>query len=231
MALDEFLTVDDPLGPIRHERILKRHAEKQETDDPINLLIYKVEPFDIALQALNPIVLGRRGAGKTAIIAARLSKTGHYYYTNESTDKDEDDIVVFIQSWDHLDEIVNLVGIDCLHSLGNQPLWDELLPETAARHWERHLWETVFKQVYRDSFSDYAAHDYRTELPLVFKFIEGNDIISSDERISNSKIQKLFEETRDSVINFLGSRLTGYIQKHIKAARHIAAIKFLASLS
>ena len=29
----------------------------------------------------------------------------------------------------------------------------------------------------------------------------------------------------------LGSRLTGYIQKHIKAARHIAAIKFLASLS
>lgn len=82
-------------------------------------------------------------------------------------------------------------------------MWEDLSSETSARYWERHLWEAIFKQIYRNSFSDSKSFDYRTALPLVFKFIESSDIVSTNERVTNSTIQKFYEETRGSVIQFL----------------------------
>jgi hypothetical protein len=127
----------------------------------------------------------------------------HYYYSRDDAPADSQDIYVFIQSWDHLDEIVNLVGIDCYHSLGSQPLWEDLMPETAARYWARHLWQAIFNQIFRESSSELNFIDYRSKLPLVFKFIEGRDIIDPRDSITNESLQKSFEKTRDSVLRYL----------------------------
>ncbi|HEY0328587.1 MAG TPA: hypothetical protein VGC77_05745 [Rhodopseudomonas sp.] len=207
MPLRDFLTPEEPLGPIRHERILRRRSFGQHDEDPVNLLIYQAEPFDVALHDLHPIILGRRGAGKTAIVAAMLAGAArnHYFYARDEAINDHHDIYVFIQSWDHLDEIVNLVGIDCYHSLGSQPMWDDLLPETAARFWARHLWQAIFNQIFRDASSETNSIDYRAKLPLVFKFIEGRDIIDPRECISDESLQRAFEQTRDSVLKYLAA--------------------------
>ena len=214
MPLKDFLTPEEPLGPIRHERILRRRVTDARGEDPVNLLVYQAEPFDLALHDLRPIVLGRRGSGKTAIVAAMLAGSGrqHYYYTRDDTEHDSQDVYVFIQSWDHLDEIVNLVGIDCLHALGSQPMWDDLMPETAARFWARHLWQAIFNQIYRDAASESSPVDYRSKLPLVFRFIEGRDIIDPKEAITNEALQKSFDRTRESVLEYLsGSKRTCFI--------------------
>jgi len=207
VPLRDFLTPDEPLGPVRHERILRRRAYDQQDEDPVNLLIYQAEPFDLALHDLHPIILGRRGSGKTAIVAAMLAGSGrkHYFYGRDDAINDNHDIYVFIQSWDHLDEIVNLVGIDCYHSLGSQPMWDDLLLETAARFWARHLWQAIFNQIFRDASSESNSIDYRSKLPLVFKFIEGRDIIDPRESITSETLQKAFDLTRDSVLKYLSA--------------------------
>jgi hypothetical protein len=202
MPLKDFLTPDNPLGPIRHERILRR---REQNADPVNLLIYRAEPFDHALHELRSIILGRRGSGKTAIVAAMLAGADHlhYYYNRDDVPNDHQDIYVFIQSWDHLDEIVNAVGIDCYHSLGPEPIWEDLAAETAARFWSRHLWQAIFNQIFRNSFSDTSPIDYRHELPLVFKFIEGRDIVDPRESLTNENLQRSFEETKRSILSYL----------------------------
>jgi len=211
LAIENFLTPIEPLGPIRHEAIMRRRATGEAEQDPVNLLIYKAKTFDINIQNVNSLIMGRRGAGKTAFVAALLAQSSgvkKYYDFRNDYPNESDDIIVFIQSWDHLDELVTNVARDCLYSLGNSVVWEELLPETAARHWERHLWSTVFQQVYKNSHVPDANNvtpriDYRKELPLVFRYIEGRDIVDVDQEITDENLEKFYRSARDSLLAYL----------------------------
>jgi len=213
MSLGDYLTPDEPLGPIRHEGLLHRYHNAYGYDLPVNVLIYHAKPFDRILENLHPIILGRRGSGKTAIIAALLADSGrkNYFYRSNKSPKKNNDTFVFISSMNHFDDLVNRVGLDCLYSFGtSEPNWDELSAETAARYWERHLWETVFNQIFRDSVSvdnsDKNTIDYRAELPLLFKYKETGDIIDPREEITTASIRKVFEDVRDSVVRFFETK-------------------------
>jgi len=173
--------------------------------------VYEARTFNAIVNNPKPITLGRRGSGKTAFVAALLARSGrtHYYFDKRNgAPNKSDDIYVFIQSWDHLDDIINSVGHDCMHAMGRAEApsdWDALLPETAARYWSRRLWHLVFQQIYTDSASDDPVTDYRVALPLVFKYMERGDIISPDTHITNEALNDVFEQTRQQVLAYLAT--------------------------
>jgi hypothetical protein len=197
LELEDFLTPKNPLGPFRHERVLKRSE-----DEHTNILIYHAASFDGLIEEQRPIIIGRRGAGKTAIVAALLAKSGR---EENSTSRDSGqnrgkDVYAFINSWDHLDELVDKVGRDARHSLGPDNDWSSLLPETASRHWSRRLWMVIFQQLYRDTLSD---RPLREKLPELVKYVQGRDISLKDEEITEEGLNRLFVEVRKSIIKYL----------------------------
>ena len=196
MALQDFLTTKNPLGPHKHERILRR-----SDDLHTNILIYKVDVFDAVLEERRPIIVGRRGAGKTAIVAALLAKSGRDEsdYTRQNLPNVGQDVYVFINSWDHLDELVDKVGRDAQHSLGSDNDWSSLLPETAARHWSRRIWMVILQQLYRDSLSD---KQIKSKLPLVTKFVQGRDFLPKNEDLSEDNLNEFFAEVKASVLAY-----------------------------
>ena len=193
MQAKDFLTPANPLGPFRQEAIIKR----SEGVTP-NLLIYQNAVFDHIINDKRPIIIGRRGSGKTSIVASlsALSGRDEYYYTHKQPVATHDDFYIFINSWDHLARIVDSVGLDCRYSLGSEADWSSLLPETAARHWTRRLWMVIFEHVYRESLDN---TDLRSTLPKVIKYIEARDIITSEQELSDTYLNNLFDDVRDSV--------------------------------
>ena len=208
MPIQDFLTPDLPLGPDRHEFVFQRIDPGQPYGDPVNLLLCKTAPVDRALMGLRSIILGRRGSGKTAVIAAMmaLSDHKHYYHVEDDHPTKNRDLYVLIQSFDHLDKLEVLVSQDCSVALGSHSTWEDLHVETVARFWERHLWQAVFNQIYREGTSSYKSSrkvvDYKQELPLVFKFIEGQDIHPHD-LIEAKNLEAAFQKTKDSILHYL----------------------------
>jgi hypothetical protein len=212
MSLEDYLTLEHPLGPVTHDPILRRSTDPRADGELPSSLLSQAKTFDINLENVRPIVMGRRGAGKTAFVTALLARAGNmrYYFDihkdlniREQPSVPSKTVTVLIQAFDHLDELVNRVGADCLHSLGGQPDWDQLAPETAARHWARHIWHVVFQQLYNDSFQDELTDEYRTRIPLVFEYIEGDDIAYPRSAVTNKSLDDFFRRTRDSVLDFL----------------------------
>lgn len=205
MSIEDFLSPKEPLGPTRHESIMKFLGASGHREYRYNLLIYKFPIFDRILPAPNPIILGRRGSGKTAIITALLAQSTykHYYYVRNDEPNESDDIVTYIQSWDQLDEIVNNVGRDCKYEIGQDTPWEELVSETAARHWERHIFLTIFNQVYKDANSDNSPFDMRQETPSIFEVIEKSDFADPFKPITNSSIFAKQSKAKEELISHL----------------------------
>ena len=210
MPLRDHLTTREPLGPARHDQIAAR-SDHPELRGTFNTLVYKSDLFDNILGEVHPIIMGRRGSGKTALISAIISKyqKGRYYYSSDTLSTYENgDVYLFIQSMDHLDDLVNNVGLDCAYALGaHLPSvnidWEELAAETAARHWERRLWNAIFQQIYSsENEGDYTS-SLRAKLPLVFKLVEGSDILLPHSEITNASLDKAHSEAKQSVLNYL----------------------------
>jgi hypothetical protein len=197
MEPKDFLTPANPLGPFRQEAIIKR----TEGATP-NLLLYQNAVFDQIIERQRPIIIGRRGSGKTSIVASLSAKSGQeeYYYTRRGAPNTGHDLYVFINSWDHLDQLVDKVGLDSRYSIGTEGDWSSLLPETAARHWTRRIWMVIFEQIYKDSLYD---TELRERLPEVIKYVEARDIIPLDKELTDSYLTRLFTDVRGSVCKYL----------------------------
>jgi hypothetical protein len=202
MHLKDLLTPKNPRGPFKHDLIVKRSwasksNESIEGDHHVNntspdTLICHTEAFDEVIDEDRPIIIGRRGSGKTFYVASLISQTRSDGPDRRKSNKTKD-IIVFVDAWDQLDRIVEKVGHDARYSLGDDD-WSTLLPETAARHWARRLWDDVFDRVYEACLCD---HDLRTQLIQVIRFVEGKDIATSAEEITSDLIQRKFDEARE----------------------------------
>lgn len=207
--LSDFLTTKQPLGPFRHEKILKRSGEADRS-----LLIYRVKTFDQITKRDAAVVIGRRGSGKTAIVSAylTLSEDGQYHFRDDA-DPDVDGVEsrngdistwktirVFINSWNHLDEIVDKVGADARHSLHGSEDWSSLLPETVARHWARRLWHVVIRHMYELCISN---DEVRRALPLVRKYINGEDVLPAAGALSDENLNRSFQAVKEQISQFL----------------------------
>lgn len=205
MSLRDFLSPKEPLGPVRHEKIMKFLNADRDRENRTNLLIYRVPTFDRILPKPNPILLGRRGAGKTAVITALLAQARykHYYYSRDDEPSESKDIVTYIQSWDQLDEIINNVGRDCRYEIGKDTPWEEIVAETSARHWEKHIFGAIFNQVYNDSLADNGHFDMRQETPTIFDIIEKSDFLDPFVDVTNENVAIKHKLAKEQLISHL----------------------------
>lgn len=197
LELSDLLTTNNPLGPLKHETILRRSADK-----PTDILIFHVDLFTRVMSQSRPMIVGRRGAGKTAIVTAFLAAAGreHGRTGRVHAAHDSEDIYAFVNSWDHLAELVDKVGLDTRHSMGDDGDWTSVLPETVANHWKRRLWHVIFQQIYADAMSDKSV---RSSLTQVVRYITGDDFIPESSRVSNESITASFNGLIKSVLDYL----------------------------
>jgi len=199
MELRDFLTRENPLGPFYHERILRRTQDNRS-----KLLLCHVELFDQVLERQSPLIVGRRGSGKTAIVSAFLAASGRNdtYYSRGRARAPSRDFYVFINSWKQLDAIIERVGRDVMHSMGEDYDWTSVLPETVARHWSNRIWHTIFEEL----FEEYQTHDdprhIRKKLPSVIKYITGRDFVPADAQLTEDLLERRFEGLRAEALAF-----------------------------
>jgi len=206
VQIRDLLTTQNPLGPSRHEAIIRLLGGI--TPDA---LLYPTGAFDNIVGARRPIILGRKGAGKTAVAAAMVGLSGHgarpkkwsYSYTQSGASDGSGDIYLFINSWRQLDELVNKVGLDSLHSLGGIPDFESLMPETVAGHWMRRIWMAILEQIYRLSLDN---SEVRTNLAYVVKYIQGKDIVPHHLELTDRVLNQKFEQAQQEVCNYLALR-------------------------
>ena len=190
MHLRDLLTIQQPLGPIRHETIMKRSGNGHH-----NTLIYETGLFHSVLDDNRPLIIGRRGSGKTAIVSALVARSSLEAHHNHPGD-----IYVLIDSWSQLDQLVEKVGLDARHSIGSDSDWSSLLAETVARHWARRLWMVIFDRLYSYCMEDDAL---RMALSPVVKYVEGRDVVPNDREITDELLNTKFRQIREVVLTYL----------------------------
>lgn len=198
MELGDFLTRENPLGPFYHERIMRRIHDNRS-----KLLLYHVDLFDKVLERQSPLIVGRRGSGKTAVVNAFLAASGKSdnYYSGSKSKNHSKDLYVFINSWKQLDAIIEKVGRDVLHSMGDDGDWMSVLPETVSRHWSNRIWHAIFEEL----FEEYQVDDPRhlaKKLPGVIKYVTGRDFLPPDARITEDLVERQFNKLRGEVLSF-----------------------------
>jgi hypothetical protein len=205
MHVKELLTPKNPLGPFRHETIINRAEDASKA----NVLIYQSSAFDDVFAEERPIIVGRRGAGKTAIIAALAARSGSDDYTYAADQKPGNRDIYILVSYEQLDILVERVGHDCRYSIGGDGDWASLLAETAARHWSRRIWTVILDRMYRECQQRYDA---RSQLLMLVKYIEGKDVVAPDHEITDDALAEKFNAVTQSTIGYLeGSGRNCYV--------------------
>jgi hypothetical protein len=200
VTLETLLTPTNPLGPTRHERILRKLNNSTS-----NVLVYKTGLFDDVTQQDRPIITGRRGSGKTAVINAILARASgrNYSYGSGEVRSSTRNIIVFINSWDHFDDLVGKVGRDILIAYGADVDWNAVLAETVSKVWAQNIWNFIFQEIYRHAI---RREDQKREPAYVreaIKYVTGHDFIPVPERLSSFAVNSAVEKTRQAVLDYL----------------------------
>ncbi|WP_271067470.1 hypothetical protein [Caulobacter sp. NIBR1757] len=200
VTLGDLLTPSDPLGPARHERILRR-VDNQAS----NLLLYKTNLFDEITSRPRPLIIGRRGSGKTAVVNALLAQSAgknYSYAENPGYIQNNNNIIVFINSWSYFDSLVEQVGHDIALTHGPAVDWTGVLPETSARVWSRHIWRAIFQRIYDDSLK--VGQSKKQEyITAVKNYISGRDFVVNGTDITNGGLDSASGKVRQKIIEHL----------------------------
>lgn len=157
--------------------------------------------FDNAAARRSPLIVGRRGSGKTAVTAALLASSQTQSYSNSR--KVNSDVYIHIDSWKSLDSLIERVSWDCSHSIGPGGDWESLVSETVARHWAKRFWVAIFDEFYsmvNDPEKDFIT---RGSMPLVCNYIEGADFLTSESELTNDVLEKQHRDTLESIASYL----------------------------
>ncbi len=126
-----------------------------------------------------------------------------YYRGRRGSGGDSRDFYAFINSWDHLAEIVEKVGNDIRYSMGDDSDWSAVLAETAARHWSSRFWHVIFQQIYQQSRRSDDPRNLREELKSVVNYFTGADFLPRSASISAENIHEATSNLRREVVNYL----------------------------
>lgn len=202
-VLAHLLTEDNPLGPSRHERIIQR-SYSQNGDGVDNWLIYQNQVFDKCIESSQPLIIGRRGSGKTAVATAFKSggSSKEYFYSPTAKLKKPNNISVFIYSWKQLDVLAVNVTASVKKSPEWDGDWDDIRVETVANCWEKELWSEVFKEIYTISID---KSESRREFPNIISYIRGDDPENIDEfdDINPNQLSAQFSRCQQELLDYL----------------------------
>lgn len=189
--LQSIMTHAEPLGPIDHNRVL---------DDSIAkiLLCDQVSPFKDINSKSYMILLGRKGAGKSAMLTeTRLHNTKGRkpQLTNQNNLPDEGSpFLIQVMSWTHFHKIVRNV---CHHFREDELVSELIPPEYYANLWYEMLWDEIIQHFYK--YSHYAHHD----LGPVADFINADSCFVGSPK---DTAKRLFEDARSAILSFLEKR-------------------------
>lgn len=148
MPLKEVLTTDEPFGPIDQ-------TEVRDLSDAISLLEY-TDVISSAHKARHPLIYGRKGSGKSALLAAYHNfdyvKSRNRHPLSEKQRNAENDFLIAMVAWEQFDDMVRSVfremsphganisngGIDRLH----------VPTEKLEQIWTQHIWDRIFRHCY-----------------------------------------------------------------------------------
>jgi len=197
-ALRRFLTHSEPLGPSDHD------ATRMD-DDRISeyLLDEGVATFRQAQTKSYLILLGRKGAGKSALMAdIRLHKLkkGPIRVTSEAIPPKGFTYVLPLTSWQHFHSIVREVFE---YARSRNEYLDLIPPEYVSELWWEVLWHQVILYFY-----DFSAFEEAEDvLSPVRSYVNGSPPRSVSSREDASKLAgRLFSEAREAVLTYLEER-------------------------
>lgn len=153
-ALESLFSTAKPFGLEDHLNI---PADESSTVEIFDLAPAFVRP----IQSRSPIILGRKGAGKTTILAGYQGGRALGQRSDKLSSLDNGDIVIPITAWQHFQEMVREVYANTHdQSLADAfpaeatSLYDMITPEVIEANWGLVLWEEILK-----SFWDAAVED------------------------------------------------------------------------
>ncbi len=196
MALEGLLTHREPLGPIDQANI--------RADQDSDTIIYdRVTPFSEALSRAPVLLLGRKGSGKSAILAEYRIRALHSDYRAVSLDSPPEvgePFLISIGSWDHFHQLTRHVANQFRAS---NPAFDsEMVPtEYLSELWQEALWDEIIKFFY-----NFCHHrELRAQLAPVEKYIVADGGFTGPaERAAHD----LFAAAKSAVLSFAKTRLS-----------------------
>lgn len=193
LTLDALLTHREPLGPIDQANVL--------TDaDADQLLNERVTPFNEALSRMPILLLGRKGSGKSAILAeARLKSLSHHRAPLADTlPEPGEPFLIAINSWDHFHQLTRYVSMQ--YRDANPDFDSELVPtEILSGLWQEAIWDAILQHFY-----PYWHHrSARAHLAAVERYVVADGRFSGSPK---DRARALFNEAKAAVIAYANAR-------------------------
>ena len=162
------------------------------------LLDHQVAPFREIAAEPHMLLLGRKGAGKTAALAEiriAASRRGDVRRARPLPQRGAQ-FVLAIDSWPHFHEVVSRVG----RNVQGEQVSPELIPPEMYRDlWVDSLWHEIITYFY-----DYAHEDdTRADLMPVHRYINAEAPTGVPLKLA---AQQMAEDARDAIVSFLDQR-------------------------
>jgi hypothetical protein len=188
--LRNILKTGTPLGPIDQEQITDDFAKE--------LLDIKVTPFVDTLKESYTLLLGRKGAGKSAMLSEIRLKQRSAIHTSdpEKLPSKGDPYIITVTTWEHFDHIVRCVAARNQYT----PTIPDLIPtEVFEKLWYETLWDELIKYFY----NFIGIKDVGTQLDSVKNYINADTFFCGPPK---KEAEKLFEAACKSIIEFITQR-------------------------
>lgn len=183
------LTLSEPLGPIDHMRIRDDFAD--------DLIYHKITLFSEVNNKPHMLFLGRKGAGKSALLREiRLGtrKKGRRSFLPQFDRPIRGrDYVIDVGSWEHFHQIVRNVN----RQFRTDDIIDELIPaEYFVDLWHQMLWDEIIQYFYNFAHEETTRH----LLDPVDKYVNVDGFF---EGAAHKKANELFDSAQQSILQFL----------------------------
>ncbi len=197
MPLEDYITPEEPLGPIRHEEI--RNDIKSSA-----LLTANVRPFERVFERRASMIIGRKGSGKTSVIHGyrAYAAYGRAYGRIDDDAARNSDLHINLVDWGHFHELVRNVANRASEEVAFAAPEDFIASERLAEIWTEAIWDLIFQTFQKQMARDPAL---RNELPSVVALFESEDVIFNGTRNTIQTVEDLHKKSIQEILNHFDS--------------------------
>jgi hypothetical protein len=190
--LANLLDDGEPLGPIDQEEI-------SDLGDARAILFEDAPAFASALSKDATLIIGRKGAGKSSIIAEyKIAAASKQERQRTSASRFDRTRIIEIETWDRFFEMVKAVSSLMPHE--TDPMAVLTPPEFVAQLWERVIWEEIIKHY----FEACTLMDGAGLLSPVCAYLNPTET-TNETTPPNLLADKLYEEAKKAILNHIGA--------------------------
>lgn len=167
MDTSEFQTVEQPLGPFRHEVL-------SENIPASSALLDDVGPFHDVFTKGSKIIIGRRGAGKTAVVMGYNALATYGSSSGDvSTQKRRNNFKTSLSDFGQMHDMLFSVA-KRVHETFGALEQDFATAEHLNDFWTDEIWMVVLKCFYSEYKKGERSHEIRNKIPSLILYFEGN---------------------------------------------------------